>query len=784
MEDPATRAKLDAVYQKYEKKTTTAQIKEAAVSGKDPRWGEKFGSNPGARLTRKYRTPSQRPKLQHDGYTGFLPNLEIKLSHKVVTVSHKCCYKCTPTSHTAWKPTIDRALNLAQRHTHRRFGFFHYYFNDACTCSKFEISPLPETCDAVLNSDEVQQQIESYSDKNFAIKRARQLYATMRVACSFPLLTKLAGWILTKILNRSTSGIHVEQKELDILKEALSKSKKIPIVYLPLHRSHLDYLILNWILALHDLPTPFIAAGDNLDIPIVGPIFRRLGAFFIRRKPAKDHELYKAILGQYLVELLKAGCSVEFFIEGRRSRSGLLNSSKVGLLSQIVAAVKEGVIGDVLLCPLSLTYDKVPEESLTLELQGAKKEVESAFSAIWHSLTFPIRQHYGSIHVRFSEPFSLVEYLEKCVGEVRRPQDNWMNSADMDADAVYRLSCRLGDHILHNAMQTSNISPTSLFSLVMLGSDSVLSQVELEKEAGFWGKVLAALKKETKLKMDAGFLDTTIDSFRKCMEVTDGSGACEGSKLVARRYDSKVDLLFHYYSAPIVIFSFPLACLCISAPLIITENTDGVSIVKKNQLMQRAQYIYGLLASTIKAIPPCMAIDQQLSFDLDVCYTLEIFKHKQSAVSTTDEVRWNRAAAMWDDSRDVGSVNHEFYDDNLLFNMEKFDDCYSIGSILLPYIRTLWFVMDQARGLADTIQITKAEFIEETCIVGEVEYKLGLRPALCTSRHHVTTFVEKLLELSVVKLRGEYLELSEKYGSDSSGLFQMISYISGYINPI
>jgi|ERR1712216_997101 len=101
------------------------------------------------------------------------------------------------------------------------------------------------------------------------------------------------------------------------------------------------------------------------------------------------------------------------------------------------------------------------------ELQGAKKEAENVFSALWYSLTFPLRQHYGSIKVNFSEPFSLSEYVEKTLSDVRLSTDRWINAADMDTAAVFRLATRLGDHVLFNAMETSSVSAIALASTVL-----------------------------------------------------------------------------------------------------------------------------------------------------------------------------------------------------------------------------------------------------------------------------------------------------------------------------
>ena len=42
-----------------------------------------------------------------------------------------------------------------------------------------------------------------------------------------------------------------------------------PIIFLPSHKSHMDYIIMTFILVNMGIHPPRIAAGDNLRIPII-----------------------------------------------------------------------------------------------------------------------------------------------------------------------------------------------------------------------------------------------------------------------------------------------------------------------------------------------------------------------------------------------------------------------------------------------------------------------------------------------------------------------------------
>lgn len=49
------------------------------------------------------------------------------------------------------------------------------------------------------------------------------------------------------------------------------------IVYVPCHRSHIDYLLLSYVLYHQGLVPPHIAAGINLNFWPAGPLFRSWG---------------------------------------------------------------------------------------------------------------------------------------------------------------------------------------------------------------------------------------------------------------------------------------------------------------------------------------------------------------------------------------------------------------------------------------------------------------------------------------------------------------------------
>ena len=136
--------------------------------------------------------------------------------------------------------------------------------------------------------------------------------------------------LLTWFWNKLYNGVDLHN--INVVK-ALARTHEI--VYVPCHRSHIDYLLLSYVLYHNGLTPPHIAAGKNLNLPLVGPLLRRAGAFFMRRSFRGD-PVYKSVFDEYLHQMFVRGYSVEYFIEGGRSRTGRTLTPKTGMLSMTV----------------------------------------------------------------------------------------------------------------------------------------------------------------------------------------------------------------------------------------------------------------------------------------------------------------------------------------------------------------------------------------------------------------------------------------------------------------
>jgi glycerol-3-phosphate O-acyltransferase len=251
--------------------------------------------------------------------------------------------------------------------------------------------------------------------------------------------------VLTWLWKRIFQGIDVDPAELAVVREWAGKG---PVIYIPSHKSHIDYLIFTYVLYQHHMHNPRIAAGKNLAFWPMGHIFRKCGAFFIRRT-LKGARLYSKVFAGYVKALLQEGYPIEFFIEGGRSRSGKLIIPKIGFLSILLEAYRTGCCNDLVFVPASISYDRVIEEEAYIkELEGGEKVKESP-KGLFGARHF-LKKKYGKIYIRFGEIFSLNEFLAQ--------------RGDLEAG----LHRDLAFHLIRSINKVTMVTPLALVALAIL----------------------------------------------------------------------------------------------------------------------------------------------------------------------------------------------------------------------------------------------------------------------------------------------------------------------------
>jgi glycerol-3-phosphate O-acyltransferase len=185
-------------------------------------------------------------------------------------------------------------------------------------------------------------------------------------------------------------------------------AKRHPIVLVPSHRSYFDFIILSLMFYDRHLLPPHIAARDNMAFGPFGFLWRRAGAFFLRK--SFDDPLYKTVFRSYVAYLIKEGFTQEFFIEGGRSRTGKTLAPRLGMLSWNVEAFLESGRRDLFFVPIAITYERLVEEGAMVgELEGEEKKEESMLGLV-RARKF-LRLRFGSVFVNFGDPLSLGEAM-------------------------------------------------------------------------------------------------------------------------------------------------------------------------------------------------------------------------------------------------------------------------------------------------------------------------------------------------------------------------------------
>ena len=288
-----------------------------------------------------------------------------------------------------------------------------------------------------------------------AYKYADEIAASMSIV-TIRFLEVVLSWLWNRIYN----GIAINN-----IRVAKEEAQDNAVVYVPCHRSHIDYLLLSYVLYKNGLMPPHIAAGINLNMPIVGPILRRGGAFFMRRS-FRDNPLYATVFNEYMHVMFSRGYSVEYFVEGGRSRTGRMLQPRPGMLSMTVRSFLRDHRKPIVFVPVYIGYEKVMEgRSYLGELRGKKKQKESVFAIA--KTVRKLSNSFGQVAVNFGEAIPLADVLnevepswrEEAYDSEYRPK--WLNQA------VSELSNRVASSI--NASVAVN--PIGMTATVLLGTD-------------------------------------------------------------------------------------------------------------------------------------------------------------------------------------------------------------------------------------------------------------------------------------------------------------------------
>lgn len=288
-----------------------------------------------------------------------------------------------------------------------------------------------------------------------AYKYADEIAANMSVVT-----IRVLEVVLSRLWNRIYNGIAINN--IRVAKEVAQDNA---VVYVPCHRSHIDYLLLSYVLYKNGLMPPHIAAGINLNMPLVGPILRRGGAFFMRRS-FRDNPLYATVFNEYMHVMFSRGYSVEYFVEGGRSRTGRMLQPRPGMLSMTVRSFLRDQRKPIVFVPVYIGYEKVMEgRSYLGELRGKKKQKESVFALA--KTVRKLTNSFGRVAVNFGDAIPLADVLDEI-------EPSWREEA---YDAEYRPKwlnhavSELATRVASNINASVAVNPIGITATALLGTE-------------------------------------------------------------------------------------------------------------------------------------------------------------------------------------------------------------------------------------------------------------------------------------------------------------------------
>uniref|UniRef100_A0A665T952 Glycerol-3-phosphate acyltransferase 1, mitochondrial n=1 Tax=Echeneis naucrates TaxID=173247 RepID=A0A665T952_ECHNA len=572
----------------------------------------------------------------------------------------RCCHSCTPQSwEKLFNPSIPslglrNVIYINETHTRqqgwlaRRLSYVLFVMERDVHKDMFTRNVV----DNVLNNSRVETAIVNVAtDLDAAasqsgqeqkavskVKQKARAFLQEMVANISPAFIRMTGWILLRLFNGFFWSIQIHKGQLEMVKKAATE-QNVPMVFLPVHKSHIDYLLITLILFCHNIKAPHIAAGNNLSIPILSTLIRKLGGFFIRRKMEETGDGKKDILYRSLLhavkELLRQQQFLEVYLEGTRSRSGKPSPARAGMLSIVVDTLCTGSIADVLLVPVGISYDRIIEGNYNSEQLGKPKKNESLWG-IACGVFRMLRKNYGCVRVDFNQPFSLKviglrfksaiipELLLLCCFFSFRPdaqmfegQEEQMNRELPDEIFRRQLINNLAKHVLFTANKSSAIMSTHIVACLLLyrhRQGVVLSKLVED----FFNMKEEILSRDFDLGFSGNSEDVVMRALHllgNCVNVTSSSNrngefTIAPSQTVPALFELNFysNGLFHVFISDAIIGMFSRQI--VSSCSLHQSGSPSSLLLSQERLIRKAAGLSHFLTNEVAVAPPCQTIYQ------------------------------------------------------------------------------------------------------------------------------------------------------------------------------
>lgn len=417
--------------------------------------------------------------------------------------------------------------------------------------------------------DEIARQV---SQKNISEKKLRKKAFGYfnEIAADFSInYVSFAVRFLTPIFKKMFRTIKFNVDDFIVLRETAAKA---PLVLVPSHKSHVDYIIISCLFFRNKIMPPHVVAGVNLNFFPVGHILHRAGGFFMRRS-FRGLDLYAAIFKQYVKTLVGEGYPIEMFIEGGRTRTGKLLFPKLGILKYLIESIDEGYNNELYFVPITINYDRVLEEnSYSSELKGKEKKKESTTSFVKSSRSH-LKRNYGEINFNMNTPVSLSELREEL-------NDRNNETEDIAMSLARRIN------------EVTMVTPFSLVTTAILFSSSrgFSKQVLMERVKRIYDCLIFMNAPLTAILKGEDGLDKSIDLVLKSYQNDSIIGLVKLSEVQTSSNEVLEDIFLlndeeririSFYKNTMIHYLIPISFASIA--ILSIENENGVSQEQVNE---------------------------------------------------------------------------------------------------------------------------------------------------------------------------------------------------------
>ncbi|XP_030055453.1 glycerol-3-phosphate acyltransferase 2, mitochondrial [Microcaecilia unicolor] len=755
--------------------------------------------------------------------------LEVKLIFLYRPFVGSCCQKCTPIS---WENFFHKTytnlgfhnpVKITEESTRfrgwlvRRLCYIVFMFDQ-----KIKLENTSDVQDKICNSKRVQDVVtQSLSSKpgstavfsaSHGVSASRWKREVLRIIGQIqsPLSTfliRLLGWGMLKLLSHGFVNVQLHLGQLERLRNACKKNPQMPVVFLSTRMSQMDGLLLPILLISCGFQMPRVVWGAEVSSPGLRSVLKRFGAlFFPFRRECQDNPefplLSKAVFASYVEQLLGRGHHLLIFLMKPFTGTWHLSSESRQCLESVLDALQNGAIPDVLIVPVGLSYDSVPDPPCT--------RFTTSVGTILLTILRMLIWQFGCVRVDFAQPFSLKEYitndalmnfstrisLEELLIPAILGKRSHLPEAESDWEPKPEMCEKLQDHEQDVANRLSIHALSGSVSCSAQMTVGIVSALLLHKHRE--GVFLSQLTKDFSWlceeiiyrNFDVGFSGRRIDLVRHALQILQCCVKLYRLSfgdiyIILRNEESAVITLSQHSTSLLPVFIREAIGAC-SVNALLTEKTTFVSpmlshldiLLEEEYLNQKIHCLFNLLPRDILLLPPCCS---SYAFCQDVLDTmiqhgLLIMKEVSSRVPACDAGRRRFSEKlMWKAMDDFDDSDSDYNEDTgkRHFTVGETESCPDFFSFLCHLLRPIL-----------KIYARTAAFLNESVSYGtEAEYEEQLKLFLqkmaridgsyeCMNRSLAAVAVRTFKELRVLQESTDdskvTLHLSETFSSEEN----------------